>query len=175
MKVRLDAIHEHEPFAWEESLSVPARELGRPEVVALSPVECRGSVQWTDAGHLLRMGLEYTQTLACDRCLAERSEAARASLDLMIDTAKGAEPEAEVELDEDDFGILHLESDVLDTEPLVLEQLQLNIPMKPLCRSDCKGLCPHCGADLNTTGCGCAAKTVDPRWAALAALRDRLS
>lgn len=175
MKVRLDPIHEDEPFVWEESLSVPAEELGLPEVVALSPVKCSGSVRWTDAGYLLRIELEYTQTLACNRCLAERSEGTRADFDLMIDTAKGREPAAEVELNEDDFGVLHLEGDDLDTEPLVLEQLQLNVPMKPLCRPDCKGLCPHCGADLNTTACGCAAKVVDPRWAALEALRDRLS
>jgi uncharacterized protein len=56
---------------------------------------------------------------------------------------------------------------------VLIEQLQLNIPMKPLCRPDCAGLCPTCGADLNQTRCACA-KSVDPRWAGLAVLRDRL-
>ncbi len=174
MKVRLDTIHEDEPLVWEENLSLPAEQLGLPELLGLSAVGCRGSLQWTEAGYLLRMELNYAQTLACDRCLAEKHQNTRASLDLMIESAKGHSPEAEVELQEDDFGILHLEGDVLDTEPLVQEQLLLNIPMKPLCRPDCKGLCPRCGADLNTASCVCSSKDVDPRWAALAALRDQL-
>ncbi len=55
-----------------------------------------------------------------------------------------------------------------------MEQLELNIPMKPLCRPDCKGLCPTCGADRNETACSCEEPTADSRWAALAALKSRL-
>ena len=50
-------------------------------------------------------------------------------------------------------------------------QQQLNIPMKPLCRPDCKGLCAQCGADLNLGACACTPPKSDPRWAALSALR----
>jgi len=45
--------------------------------------------------------------------------------------------------------------------------------MKPLCREDCQGLCPVCGADKNTGTCSCEESTPDPRWAALAALKSR--
>ena len=53
--------------------------------------------------------------------------------------------------------------------------MQLDVPMRPLCREECAGLCPTCGATSNEGDCGCGAETEDPRWAGLAALRDRLA
>jgi uncharacterized protein len=43
--------------------------------------------------------------------------------------------------------------------------------MKPLCREDCRGLCPRCGSDLNVSECGCVVEEVDPRWRALQLLK----
>lgn len=62
------------------------------------------------------------------------------------------------------------EDDSLDLAPLVRDSIMLNLPIAPLCREDCAGLCAVCGADLNEGPCGCAAPT-DPRWATLDALR----
>jgi uncharacterized protein len=67
-----------------------------------------------------------------------------------------------------------LEGDVLDLEPLVRESLMLELPIAPVCRPDCQGLCPVCGTDLNVGACDCDRTAADPRWAALDALRDRL-
>jgi uncharacterized protein len=64
--------------------------------------------------------------------------------------------------------------DQLDLRPLVRELVLLDAPMTPLCRPDCRGLCPTCGANLNDTTCDCAAPAADDRWAALDALRDQL-
>jgi len=75
-----------------------------------------------------------------------------------------------VELEPEDLGLLRLEDGILDTQPIVLEQVLLNIPMKPLCKQDCAGLCASCGADLNSEPCACE-RVHDPRWQALAALR----
>jgi len=55
----------------------------------------------------------------------------------------------------------------IDLEPLLREHTLLAIPMKPLCDPDCKGLCPHCGVDLNEESCACEAERIDPRMAAL--------
>jgi uncharacterized protein len=52
--------------------------------------------------------------------------------------------------------------------------LTLELPLNPVCDEDCKGLCSHCGQDLNTGVCGCVEENVDPRWAALSALREKL-
>jgi len=61
--------------------------------------------------------------------------------------------------------------DSIDLEPLVREAVILELPLVPLCRPDCAGLCPTCGADLNQGACGCVTTSVDPRWAALEAFR----
>lgn len=65
--------------------------------------------------------------------------------------------------------------DLLDLEPMVREVLLLDAPLVPLCRPDCSGLCPVCGADLNSETCSCASEVVDPRWAALDELKGRLA
>ncbi|HVM06050.1 MAG TPA: DUF177 domain-containing protein [Acidimicrobiales bacterium] len=66
-----------------------------------------------------------------------------------------------------------LRGDQLDLEPLARDTVLLELPLAPLCREDCAGICPTCGADRNVAPCGCAGAATDPRWAALDALGDR--
>ena len=163
-----------EPFRWEETVEMPAASLGRDELEALGPIRWHGRVSGAEPGFFLRARLDYQQTLRCDRCLAPIAEAAGADVELLL--VPGPQPAGdEVELAEGDLGIVYVDGDVFDTGPLLLEQLQLGIPMKPVCRPDCRGLCRACGADLNRGACGCPKETVDPRWAGLAALRDRFA
>jgi uncharacterized protein len=61
--------------------------------------------------------------------------------------------------------------DRVDLEPLARESLILDLPLVPLCREDCRGLCPTCGKDLNEGHCGCLPAAADVRWAALDVLR----
>ncbi|HWS47003.1 MAG TPA: DUF177 domain-containing protein, partial [Acidimicrobiia bacterium] len=63
-----------------------------------------------------------------------------------------------------------LDDDVVDLEPLVRDALVLELPAVPLCRDDCRGLCPSCGIDRNAATCDCAADDIDPRWAPLRSL-----
>lgn len=63
-----------------------------------------------------------------------------------------------------------LQHDEIDLEPLARETVVLELPQAPLCREDCLGLCPHCGADRNESPCSCEAP-LDPRWAVLDELR----
>src|SRR5512142_385683 len=60
---------------------------------------------------------------------------------------------------------------VIDLDPLVREQLVLALPAYPVCREDCKGLCPVCGTNLNERECGCDRHVPDPRWAGLKNLK----
>jgi uncharacterized protein len=60
--------------------------------------------------------------------------------------------------------------DQVDLELVSREAILLDLPLAPLCRADCAGLCITCGADLNDRACTCASSTADPRWAALDAL-----
>lgn len=175
MKIRLEQLDD-DPLPWNETLTVSPESLERPEVLALSGIECRGRVQRMEPGFLLRGKIRYEQTLRCDRCLASIEQPMEAEMSLLILTAPPARASSAAEAEDDDgLGVLHLEGDVFDTEPVVVEEIQLGVPMKPLCRPDCRGLCPRCGADLNLAACGCDVTETDPRWAALAALRDRVA
>ncbi len=62
----------------------------------------------------------------------------------------------------------------LDLRPMVRELVLMELPAAPLCREDCPGLCPTCGADRNVAPCDCASDVTDPRWAALDVLREEL-
>ena len=174
MQIWLDQVRD-EPFNWDETQRVSKESLDRPELLDLGPVSWRGQVIFADPGFFLRARLSYEQTLSCNRCLKPIVEQAKSDVELMILVEHGPESGGEHALHEQDLGILYLQDELLETDPILIEQLQLNIPMKPLCREDCQGLCPICGADRNAAGdCKCEESTPDPRWAALAALKDRL-
>lgn len=63
-----------------------------------------------------------------------------------------------------------IDHDVVDLAPLARDAILLDLPLAPLCREDCAGLCPRCGIDRNEESCQCSAEP-DPRWATLDGLR----
>ncbi|MGA1508204.1 MAG: YceD family protein [Ilumatobacteraceae bacterium] len=77
----------------------------------------------------------------------------------------------ETRTDPDAFPI---ENDQIDLRSMIRESVLLDVPEAPLCRPDCPGLCPVCGADMSTETCSCVVETVDPRWSVLSDLRDSL-
>jgi len=171
MQIQLDRIRD-EPFQWQESLEIDPSSLDHGDLKGLSPVRWDGEIMFTDPGYYLRGRLEYTQNLECDRCLEPVAAEVSEKVERLI-LSHQSQPAEELELQEQDMNVIHLDGEEFDSEPILLEQLQLNIPMKPLCRPDCSGLCPECGANRNQGSCQCSTVTVDPRWAALAALKDR--
>lgn len=70
----------------------------------------------------------------------------------------------------EDLDLFPYDGERVDLEPLLREQFVLSVPYAPLCREDCKGLCPQCGVDRNATTCACE-KPIDPRLAALKGLK----
>jgi uncharacterized protein len=92
-------------------------------------------------------------------------------VELIVEVSTEGESRSELELSETELGILSLPEPELETRPLVVEQLHLGIPMKPLCKEDCQGICSECGANLNAGACTCK-PLVDPRWAALGKFRS---
>lgn len=171
MEIRLDQIGD-EPYRWRESRSVPAESLERPQLLELGGIEWEGQVARTSSGFLLTAELSYSQALECPRCLGRSPSEVKTSFQLLLQP-KSTEPVVgELELEASDLEVLFVEGELLDTEPILTEQIQLNIPMRQLCRQDCAGLCPQCGVDRNTDSCDCDREVVDPRWEALAGLRD---
>jgi len=80
----------------------------------------------------------------------------------------------ELELTYDELDIGFYRDDKIDLSAVVTEQILLDIPMKPVCRESCKGLCDQCGADLNEETCGCTATRVDPRLEVLAQIKNKM-
>ena len=72
-----------------------------------------------------------------------------------------------------DSGLIMPESGIIDLAPVLRDYILLEIPISPLCRPDCKGLCPICGNNLNETTCHHEEESGDPRLAALKALLDK--
>ena len=177
MRIQLDQIGD-QPYTWNQTREIPALEQDGQVLSRLSPVVWRGEIRRVISDFLLRSQLSYTQTSTCSRCLGPAVAPVEETLELLIkieeDAVEKESEEAEIELTQDDMGLLSLPSAEFDIEPLLQEQLQLNVPMRPLCRPDCRGLCPQCGADLNQESCECGAEKTDPRWSALAALKKQL-
>jgi uncharacterized protein len=91
----------------------------------------------------------------CRRCLRPLQETLRA-------------PILEIfEVDPTEGETHPLVGDLIDIEPVVREAVLLELPLAPLCRADCAGLCPQCGTDRNEAPCECADEAHDPRWAGL--------
>ena len=80
----------------------------------------------------------------------------------------------ERELTYDDLSIGFYRDDQIDLSALVSEQVLLEIPMKPLCREVCLGLCDQCGKDLNEGSCECEKSSVDPRLQVLEQLKNKM-
>jgi uncharacterized protein len=119
-------------------------------------------------GHV-RTELELT----CSRCLEPFRFLVDAAFDQRYLPSSQASTEAEREIEEDDLETSYYSDEQIDLNELLREQFYLALPMKPLCREDCKGLCAHCGTNLNTGRCDCAPVWEDPRLAALKALKEK--
>jgi DUF177 domain-containing protein len=117
-------------------------------------------------GILVTGRVEAPMVLECARCL-ERFDS-----ELSIEVCElYVGPGHEEAADDDAYFV---EDDAIDLEAMLRDALALELPLNPLCRPDCKGYCPHCGADLNAGTCDCKDEDLDPRWAELSVLRERL-
>jgi len=113
--------------------------------------------------------------LSCDRCLAPVRQPIRAALRIYAERRESRDRRSDQEVREDDLGIVYHDGRFLDLTDEIRQVFLVEVPWHILCREDCRGLCPRCGANLNDGPCGCEAPPVDPRWAALAGLKDKLS
>jgi uncharacterized protein len=158
--VQVDDVLASDDSVWQEGDPRPAagvRVTGR-----ISPA---GDGRYYFSGHI-----EGQVDTECRRCLADVTAPMAEDAHVVFAEATDAEV-----LDDPDVYQLDPRSAELDLRPVVREQWLLGVPAFVECRSDCKGLCPSCGADLNAGHCGCAEPAADPRWDALRGLRDERS
>ena len=102
-------------------------------------------------------------TAECARCLSPVSDTVSVPV-----TELFAYPDSATEQTAEEDEVSHLVGDLLDLEPVLRDALVLDLPLSPLCRDDCRGLCAGCGERLDDLPDDHAHTTTDPRWAALA-------
>ncbi len=115
-----------------------------------------------------------TFEVPCARCIEPVEIPLSAQFDLIFRPlgAYAGAPERSISASETEIG--YYQNDSLTLEDVLREQVLLSLPVRTLCKPDCKGLCPHCGANRNTQPCSCEEGQNDPRWEGLTGLRSRL-
>jgi uncharacterized protein len=109
--------------------------------------------------------------LSCSRCLDPFVMPVDAPFDIRYLPASAANGGDEREVTDEDLETSVYRDDQIDVNELMREQFYLALPMKPLCRDDCRGLCALCGLNLNTASCACVPAWEDPRLAPLRQLK----
>jgi len=177
-RIVFDDIDKYGPQDFERSYQFTTEELGRIELVAIGPVALVASARKGDlpAEYLADGSTAFTADFLCSRCVEPYPFANSLDFHLRFRPRPGlSEQNDEVEITPDELDIeFYSERSILLRE-LAAEQVQLSIPMKPLCAESCLGLCPQCGVNQNGEGCSCESKAGDERWGALAGIRAELA
>jgi uncharacterized protein len=131
----------------------------------LDVTDLHGALRLTRTGEGLYAygSMEASISLDCVRCLMPYQQTLQLALDDLFAFPPGRESDPLLSIPE---------SGILDLNPIVREYFLLDIPIQPLCRKDCKGLCPVCGGNLNESDCNHTQDEIDPRLGALRALID---
>lgn len=123
------------------------------------PINLILKIYKVDEEYLFSMEGSYGYEAECDRCL-------KLTKRIMEFKASGKLMERMGNIDEGDESdeVVYLEDEQLNLEEYIWNQIVSSLPMKFICSDDCKGLCPHCGADLNNGPCKCGGNTGDLRF-----------
>lgn len=129
----------------------------------------RGSAELVASTEEIRVQgrIEGSFEAECDRCLEPAVFPIDTGFDLIYRPVSPETAHTEREIDPAEAGIGYWEGGGIELEDVVREQVLLTLPLQWVCREDCKGICPVCGQNRNTTACSCKAVPVDDRWSAL--------
>jgi uncharacterized protein len=138
------------------------------KIVIVAPLRGRVRCMRIGTGILVTGALWTTVRMECTRCLTEFDapvqmeieEEFRPTIDVQTGATLAREP------DQDEATLIDGHH-TLDLTEIVRQDMWLSLQVSPLCRSDCKGLCPQCGQNRNQSACDCLVDPVDARWMAL--------
>lgn len=157
------------PVDLSHTFEVPVARLDRPELVSLGPVQFAGQLQKADPGFILTGRIEFSGSVSCARCLTEVPFSRIASVSWNFAPEHEKPNEEELELKNADLDLFWYDELSFPFDPLIDEEIQLELPLKALCKDTCQGLCPQCGIDRNVTSCDCT-EPQDERLAVLKTL-----
>jgi uncharacterized protein len=158
---RIEQVYRPDQFEADEDFRVV-------EPVSLAFDIFKDKQQFRLVGHV-----KTTLELPCSRCLEAFTLPVDQAFDLRYQPHAKNSGEGEREIEEDDLTTAFYDNDVIDLGQLMREQFYLALPMKPLCRADCQGLCPVCGINRNRETCSCQPVWVDPRLEALKSFKTK--
>lgn len=159
----------------EEGLNIEVE--GSPnleEIKILKPFKAIMSVEKRGQEVFIKGIVNGEVELQCSRCLEYYNMPVKTIFEINYHPVEELNKEELVELKKDEMDVDFYRDGLIDTEDIIRDQILLNIPMKPLCSDNCRGLCPVCGNDLNERDCRCEKKDIDPRFAVLQSLLRRL-
>jgi uncharacterized protein len=177
--IDFQAIDEKGPQTYSASYEVTADELSRDEVAQVGTVSIDATVSSGDAPseYIGTGNVHFTADLSCSRCADPYPFANSSSFHVTFrPRPEFAEENEEVEITgEEELDVEFYSEPVIPLRHLALEQVQLSIPMKPLCDEACLGLCSTCGARRGGDRCSCETVQTDERWGALKSIREELA
>jgi uncharacterized protein len=141
------------------------KDIDQPDF-SLRKVDVKSRITKTSSTIFIKGNLSVLLDIYCSRCLEDVSLPISTDFAYTLVPAK-PETKEDLELKAEELELSYYQGDFIDLMPIFCEQIILQIPLKPLCREDCKGLCPHCGINLNNTSCNCHLEFVDQRLAVL--------
>lgn len=140
--------------------SISAADYGYPELVLTAPLNFDGTVEHSAPYFNINGKASTELELRCSRCLTAFKQKFNISVTEVFTNKAEALPSPE---DDNAEEVGYFEGDEIDITPALLKLFFLELPMNPLCREDCRGICPECGADLNEGECTCKKDNVDFR------------
>jgi uncharacterized protein len=177
-------IHELElhKLEFDEEFRPESIDLG-PDIRQAQPLTSRGRAELIEEHHSgkgkkiedIRLvgSLRTAVELLCARCLEPVLHKVSRDFELLYRPQGIDAGHEELSVTDAEAEIGYYTGDGLQLEEVLREQLLLSVPMRAMCREDCKGLCPQCGKNLNAGACSCAPPS-DARWEALKGLKDKL-
>lgn len=177
-RIVFDDIDKYGPQSYERTYQFSTAELDRIELVAIGAVSLVANARKGDlpAEYLADGTTKFTADFLCSRCVEPYPFANASEFHLRFRPRPEVSGENdEVEITPDELDIEFYTERSIPLRHLAAEQIQLGIPMKPLCTESCLGLCPRCGANKNGEGCSCQESALDGRLGALAGIRAELA
>jgi uncharacterized protein len=121
----------------------------------MSPVDYMLTVRKYDSLVVLTGRLAFEASFTCGTCLEEFSQSIDVDMDIRL-TPKAENPQApELELRDEDMDVYCYDGDEIDLDPFIYEEVLLNMPLRPICKDECQGLCVICGKNKNLEICDC--------------------
>ncbi len=146
----------------DEGLELELQQQVDSEAV-ISPVTAHLKIEKVGSEVIVKGDLNADIRIECSRCLKEFFSIINILVDVVYHPVEELKGEEKHEVRAEELDMDFYTGDELDIDSLINEQMVLNLPMKPLCNDQCKGICVKCGADLNAGECACEKKKTDPR------------